>query len=243
MIPLIGITVDNKDNTVDSGTYESALRYSRAVAEAGGLPVLLAQEVALAGRYVSLCDGLILTGGADPVTEAFGEPTDARARRIDPLRQQFELALLDAAGARGDKPVLGVCLGMQLMALHAGGKLNQYLPDTLANAAIHQDNHRHGIVMVCGDSRPARAAKQNPDEQVVSCHRQAVASAGTLRVVATAQDGTIEAIDDPQRNFYLGVQWHPERGEDSPLNRGLIAALVDEARKAATAKGCPPRQP
>ena len=101
--------------------YEVRCAYAAAVVAAGGVPVMLPHEVELADDYVERCDGLLLTGGGDPTTEAFGEPTHPLADRIDPRRQAFELALLEAAEA-GDTPVLGVCLGMQLMALHAGGR-------------------------------------------------------------------------------------------------------------------------
>lgn len=245
--PIIGITVDNKQNTAETGQYESAIRYSRAVADAGGLPVLLPHEVELAAGYVAACDALILTGGADPVMEQFGCQTDGRARRIDQRRQAFELALLaevdrhrdeamDPLG--GDKPVLGVCLGMQLMALYCGATLDQYMPDTIGEDATreHQDNARHTVALEHSDSvlthgHSVGGAGFVPGS-IVSSHQQRIADAGRLRVVARASDGTVEAVDDPARRFYLGVQWHPERGDadDCPvLNAGLIKSLVEHA--------------
>ena len=221
--PLIGITVDNADNTAASGEYESAIAYSRAVAEGGGVPVLLPHEPALAEAYARQCAGLILTGGVDPDTTAFGEPLHASARPMDRRRQAFELALLDVLGDQmPDKPVLGVCLGMQLMALHAGGRLDQYLPETLARADVHAQDHRHALVLRVSDSVLGTVAVG----PVVSAHRQAVVDAGSLRVVAAAPDGVIEAVDDPARRFYLGVQWHPERGGGDALNRGLIRRML-----------------
>lgn len=236
--PTIGITVDNRDNQADSGTYESAIRYSAAVAEAGGLPVLLPHEVALAGTYVRLCDGLLLTGGGDPVMEQFGCATDGRARRIDQRRQEFELALLKEVDAQRDAgiatnhdmPVLGVCLGMQLMALYHQATLDQYMPESMGEepAGAHYNNNRHTLAFDADDSVLPPAGGT-----VVSSHRQRISSAGKLRVVARAEDQTIEAIDDPTRHFYLGVQWHPERCDEpgsAKLNRQLIRRFVDAAR-------------
>lgn len=237
--PAIGITVDNKGNSAQTGTYESAIRYSQAVQMAGGLPVLLPHCPELAAAYVQQVDGLILTGGADPVMEQFGCATDGRARRIDQNRQAYELALLVAVDEQrdgalndsADTPVLGVCLGMQLMALHKGATLDQYMPESMGTAAasIHVDNAEHTLAFEQFDSVLGQS-----DQPIVSSHRQRITDAGAMRVVARADDGTIEAIDDPNRPFYLGVQWHPERkdsAEDDPLNLGLIKRLVETAAR------------
>jgi len=231
--PVIGITVDNRDNTATSGRYESSIAYSRCVAQAGGLPVLLPHEPQLAERFVDLCDGFVLTGGVDPRTEAFGQPTHGRARPMDAHRQVFELTLLAATDEHPSKPVLGVCLGMQLMALRAGGALHQHLPDVLDNPKLHENDNRHAVALCVPVSALVDQPLTTEQATVVSWHRQAAAPGlddeghvGRLRVLATAPDGVIEAIDDPQRAFYLGVQWHPERGGAGPLNQGLFDRFV-----------------
>ncbi|MFW6059512.1 MAG: gamma-glutamyl-gamma-aminobutyrate hydrolase family protein [Phycisphaeraceae bacterium] len=238
--PIIGITMDNDPDAPAPPRLRVSQPYIDAVAEAGGLPIALPQRAELAGEYVALCDGVILTGGDDPAMEPFGEATHPQARRIDAQRQQFELALLDALERVPAKPALGICLGMQLMALHAGGKLNQYLRDTLDDgAALHADGCAHAIVLNVENSvlLEPQTRNQTPETRnIYSHHRQAVADPGRLRTIATAPDGVIEAIDAPpgERPFYLGVQWHPERAEgdhaDGPLNRGLIRRFVRAAR-------------
>lgn len=228
MRPLIGITLDNRDNTAASDRYEVGVGYARMVVEAGGMPVMLAHEPDTIEEVVQRLDGLVFTGGVDPDTAVYGVPTHPKARVMDPIRQEFELNLLDAVDyLQPAMPVLGVCLGMQLMAMRAGGKLDQYLPDTLPTHADHAGNVTHAIAMAVDDPRWGAPA---PDDLVHSHHQQAIADAGRLRVAAQADDGVIEAVDDPDRPCYIGVQWHPERApaehRDSPLNLGLFRRLV-----------------
>lgn len=239
--PLIGITCDNKDNADASNRYESPVAYARAVAAAGGVPVLLPQEVGLIEEFIRRCDGILMTGGADPRMESLGGVTHPAAKVMAERRQLFELALLKALQQHPEQPTLGVCLGMQLMAINAGGTLNQHLPETLGDAAlVHQKDNRHAVVLRVHDSvlgdEPGKIAGRGDAEAaallVPSWHHQAVAQPGKMRLVATAPDGVVEAIDDPARRFYLGVQWHPERGGEGPFSAGLIRRFVAACRSA-----------
>lgn len=227
---IVGITVDNRDNTAASGRFESPIAYSCCVAAAGGVALLLPHDLAAVPDMLALCDAFIFTGGADPVTEPFGEATHAAARRMDPQRQAFETALLRALAADApDKPVLGICLGMQLMALIAGGSLHQHLPDVLdpALAAQHLNDTPHPLAVLAAS--PLLPEPAVAGTHVTSHHHQAVADAGRLRVLATGPGDVIEAIDDPARRFYAGVQWHPERTAAAAVGQKLIDALVRAA--------------
>lgn len=214
--PIVGITCD-----LFEGRARVRMTYSACVARAGGVPLLLPPVPELAGAHAQMCDALILTGGDDPIMEDFGVPTHPAATKVEPARQAHELALLKAFDARAAAPVLGVCLGMQYMALTAGGTLDQHMPESTATAGDHAGERVHAIEPEGGEL---------PRGRVTSHHHQAVRDAGRLRVVARAHDGVIEAIDDPSRAFWLGVQWHPERTAEPGLGQAIFDRLIEAAR-------------
>jgi putative glutamine amidotransferase len=219
--PLVGITAD----LIERNGRETAIcttAYADAVWRSGGQPVLLVPEVASASEVAGRFDAFVFTGGDDPRTEPFGQPTHPKITPVFERRQAFETRLLEILRDEWpETPVLGVCLGMQMLALTRGGRLNQYMPETHANHAEHWD-HDHPVVSV--------------DEAVLasgvvhSRHKQAIEDAGSMRVLASAPDGTIEAVDDPAVPFCVGVQWHPERTIDGALGVGLFERLVKASR-------------
>jgi len=209
--------------------YALRREYVLRVVEAGGAPLILPHEAEFAALAVDACDGIVLSGGDDPDVREFGFELHPRAELIPPLRQRGELAILRALDASPETPVLGICLGMQLMGLHAGGRLIQHLDDELAGAERHRGNRMHGVESAFGAG------------EVASCHHQALGDAGALEVVGRADDGVIEAVRDPARPFAIGVQWHPERTADPLLGAGIFRQLVEASRRrAATLARVPP---
>lgn len=226
--PLVGITCDLAEG---GGTPRVQVRpaYGEAVRRAGGVPVLLAPDEAVVGDHGARCDAFIFTGGDDPATEPFGAPTHPGARLVHPMRQAYETALLRTLECdHPDKPLLAVCLGMQMLALVAGGALNQHLPDDTPTHADHWGDRRHSV-------RPSVPDAAWLAGEVTSHHRQAVRDPGAMRTIALAHDGVIEAIDDPRRPFVLGVQWHPERSGEGGLGTEIFRRLVGAAISSAHA--------
>lgn len=228
--PLIGITCDTNARGESPLRWVMKATYTQAVVAAGGVPVALPCEEACVGDYLNRCDGIILSGGDDVDTTPFGQPVHPKADLMRPERQRFTFELIKALDA-ATTPVLGICLGMQMMTMHAGGKLIQHLPDVPgfdeAKAALHRQKD-HGLQILAPHPALPRAAP------VHSSHHQAMASPGSLKILALsdpASGGVIEAVArEGDRRFYLGVQWHPERTADPTLGVNLIARLVEAAR-------------
>ena len=143
--PVIGIAPDVVEPRPRSVRAMCPLTYARALFAAGGWPVILPPIVEMIPEHLERCDGFVLIGGDDPRMEPFGVPTHPKATPVHELRQAFDMALLRALMERPETPTLGVCLGMQMMALVAGGSLDQHLPETLATAERHWGDAKHSV--------------------------------------------------------------------------------------------------
>ena len=212
------------------------LTYVRAIARAGGRPLLIAPTPAdldELAELLDLLDGVLVTGGADVDPAAYGERPHAETAAATADRDAFELLLVRAAAAR-DLPCLGICRGMQVVNVAYGGALEQHLPDRLDDDVHRGDAGQFSDhqVEVEPESLAAIAAGATR-VGVKSYHHQGVARVGEgLRVTARAAgDDTVEAIEDAERRFMLGVLWHPEEDEADRL----IGAFVRECRQAAAA--------
>jgi putative glutamine amidotransferase len=226
--PLIGITTYVEPARWGAWDLPAALiphMYVEAVERAGGRALLVPPSEEGVEETLDALDGLLFSGGGDLDPSTYGaEPhRETAGTRLE--RDQGELALLEAALAR-DMPVLAVCRGSQVLNVARGGDLVQHLPDVVGD-----EKHKHtpGVfadhdVRVEPESRlGSLVGKHAP---VKSHHHQGFGRVGDgLREVAWAEDGTTEALEDPDKRFAVGVLWHPEAGEDS----ALFEALVREA--------------
>lgn len=202
--------------------------YVRQVHSAGGLAVLLPPlpddaEPADARQVLSRLDGLILTGGVDVEPARYHREPHPTLQPPRPDRDSSEL-LLAQVTREDDVPVLGICRGMQVMAVAAGGVLEQHLPDRLGN---YDHSPGRGIY----GEHPVEIAPESRLHEVLgdavtvaTYHHQGVETFPGYAPVAWAPDGVIEALEDADARFRLGVQWHPEVGVDPRLFEALVAA-------------------
>ena len=227
--PIIGITTYLTSARFGTWEEDAALipaSYVRAVEAAGGRALLVPPSMDGIEETLDALDGLLFSGGSDLDPELYGQETHAETANVVPERDRAEIALLQAALER-DMPVLAVCRGSQVLNVARGGDLVQHLPDVVGD-----EKHKHtpgifadhDVDLVSGTRVQQILGDHAP---VKSHHHQGYGQLGEgLREAARADDGTIEALEDPSRRFALGVLWHPEAGDDL----ALIEALVEEAR-------------
>jgi putative glutamine amidotransferase len=182
-----------------------------------------------ARHYAGTLDGLVLQGGADISPLAYGEQPQKPEWAGDPVRDRFEIALVQAFVDAG-KPVLGICRGAQLVNVALGGSLHQDIPDHRSDG---YDSHSHAVRLEPG-SGLARLYGETGPRNVVSIHHQAINRLGRdLVVEARAEsDGVVEAIRSRGPTYICAVQWHPEfHGERHGFLDG--GPLLDEFLQAA----------
>jgi putative glutamine amidotransferase len=230
--PLIGITTYRERarwGVWDTPADVLHAQYSDALVAAGGVPVLLPPATAsdeVAAAVVGRIDGLVVSGGADVDPGRYGEEPHPRTAGWREDRDAWETALLRAADAAG-LPTLGVCRGMQLMAVAAGGSLVQHTPDLVG----HEEHSPGGAVFGTTEVTTAEQSRLRGllgARVEVGCHHhQTVAAHPGFEATAWAADGSLEAMERPGPRFCLAVQWHPEVRDDTSLFAALVAAATE----------------
>jgi putative glutamine amidotransferase len=228
--PVVGITTYVAPAKWGYWELEAALvpsQYVQAVERAGGRPLLVPPSVDGLEETLDALDGLIFSGGSDVAPERYGQEVHAETSQVVHHRDEAELALLSAALER-DMPVLAICRGSQLLNVALGGDLVQHLPEVVGD-----EKHKHtpGVfadhdVEVEPGTRIGELLRVRAP--VKSHHHQGFGRLGEgLVEAARAEDGTIEAVEDPRRRFALGVLWHPEAGQDLKLFEELVREACD----------------
>lgn len=236
--PVIGISPDRSDLPENIESHFFVRRnYNSAISESGGIPVVLPYQMDLVEQYLDLVHGLVLTGGMFDIDPGLYD-MDARFPQqmtLKPDRTRFEQAMLRGALAR-KIPVLGICGGMQLIAVEMGAGLIQHIPSEINAPLEHKQSQPCNLaahrIRVMPGSRLHQILGVDTCE-VNSMHHQAVMGGNArLQVGAVADDGVIEAVEVLDMPFCIGVQWHPEYLVNAG-ERGIFSALVAAAARAA----------
>ncbi len=219
MKPVIGITSGRRSDDFYPGQHnriDISVYYSNAVTRAGGVPIILPPNPGSEADILRIVDGLIFSGGSDLDPKLFGDDTlHPDTYGIDHDRDAFELTLAKLAWD-ADVPVLGICRGIQSLNVAFGGSLNQHVPDVPAtiehrqqtnNIVSYEPSHK---VSITPGSRVADIYGETT-VQANSFHHQSLKEvADRFTVVATSEDGSVEAIEAPGRTCFFALQWHPE---------------------------------
>jgi len=229
---LIGITVCRKLED-----------YRQAILHVGGEVRIVDASMSVDDALQGV-DGLMLTGGDDVAPSRYGEPSHETVVEAEPGRDEFEIALVNAARAR-ELPLLAICRGVQVLNVACGGTLVQDIPSQVRGALPHSlkvpPNEPYSLaheVWLDKDTLLSRLMCERLSDadacEVNSRHHQAVKDvARGFKVSATAPDGVIEAIEDPAVRFCLGVQWHPENFWRTGEFRPLFEAFVEAAQTSS----------
>ena len=213
--------------------------YRQSVLHVGGEVRILEPSADEARQTLAGVGGLMLTGGDDVAPARYGEPAHSTIVEAEPGRDEFELALIKEARAQ-NLPIFAICRGIQVLNVACGGTLVQDIPTEVTGALPHRfavPPHEPYFlaheVWIDKDTLLWKLMRERLSDadscEVNSRHHQAVKRlAPGFKVAATAPDGVIEAVEDPEARFCLGVQWHPENffrtGEFRPLFEGFLEA-------------------
>lgn len=247
MVPIIGLTTLREITTWEQWTEPTTFlqaTYTDTITVAGGTPVLLPPpdrgllRPEDAGQVIARLDGLIITGGTDVDPSHYGENAHPNTDQPRPERDTWELALLRAAD-RVALPTLGICRGAQLIALEAGGRLHQHLPEVIGHGRHSPSEPVFTDTEIT--TTPGSVLNSLVGDRVIGgCHHhQAIADHPGFSGTAHAADGTVEGIEidagpTSRHRFCVGIQWHPETRPDVGLFNGLITAAARHATNASS---------
>ena len=232
--PIIGI-ICGLDT--DNQNYNLGRKYVDAIIEEAGLPILIpvGNDVVTIDSIMKLCDGLMFVGGSDVDPWYFSQEPQFPTKKIDPERDNFEIELIKSA-LRELKPLLGICRGMQVINIAAGGDIYQDLSGQKKGVFIHEQNaprwHPTHKIKIHPETKLERILGRN-ELRVNSFHHQAVRKvAPGFKISALSGDGVIEGIEHDSLEFALGIQWHPEELiKTNTLSKNLFAGLIEASKK------------
>lgn len=242
--PVIGITSyvepASRGHWVDVPHALIPHSYVRKVEDGGGIAVLIPPRLdpdeSLVRDLLARLDGVVIAGGADVAPELYAADRHPTVQASRPDRDAMEIAIARVSGEL-DLPVLGICRGMQVMAVAAGGELEQHVPERVGHDDHLPSPATYGSHPIRTIEGTLTATVLGRDLDAPSYHHQSVLTHPGYVASAWAPDGTLEAMEDPGATFRLAVQWHPEQGEDPRIFEALVAAARSYAAQRGSDRG------
>ncbi|CAK8162758.1 putative glutamine amidotransferase [Candidatus Xenohaliotis californiensis] len=236
--PIILITLDiqygSKDGYSNRDWYCLRADYSRTIRDLGGTPFLTPYSTPSIKHYLEIADGIIFSGSDSNIRpETYGEKP-IKKLLYNELRFNFESILMSEA-LKTNIPMLGICAGEQLMNVVCGGTLIQHIPEQIPNALNHKstDANRAELVHNITIDKNTKLFEIIGETEIVvnSTHNQAVKTTGkNIKISATAKDGVHEAIEHTNKEFCIGVEWHPEL-HSSKHDTKIFTAFMEAVKK------------
>lgn len=240
--PIIGIIPDYKKGSKDSYStrphYALRCNYIEMINKAGGTALILPYDFSSLDQYLEMIDGLLVVGGFfDIHPKRYNETNVHSTVTLNETREEFEFELTQKV-LKTKKPILGICNGMQLIAVLNGGSLIQDIPSENKNYLNHEQSKStipdsaspyHEVAIEAGTILSKIVGSQKI--MTNSSHHQAIREVkAPIKITARAVDGIIEAIEDPTHPYCVGVQWHPEF-DVSEADRKIFASFIEAAKK------------
>lgn len=236
MAPCIGVSMNY--NLTDEGPEQAYLNgeYLDFLLDSGALPfpIAPAKNPDQLDAALDHLDGILFTGGLDLDPSLWQEKPHPKTKLLHARRQQFEFTLYEAVQKRR-LPVMGICLGIQMINVAHGGSLYQHVSEFPGKIDHGQEGRstEHKVTLDRG-SRLFSLLKTD-NLAVASCHHQGINRLGNgLLAAAVADDGVVEAVERVEYPFLMAVQWHPERYPDSPISRTILEEFLSAAKSFRT---------
>ncbi len=228
--PLIGVTSYQRN---EEDRFTLPANYLDVVERAGGIPVIIAPTEDNIASQLDRLDGVVLTGGADVDPGEYGGERKEAVYGVNPERDRYELELTRLA-LRKKLPIMAICRGLQVLNVAMGGTLVEHVPDEYGETVLHRGGESNKVdhpVSIAPGSKLAEILSLT-EMECASYHHQSVRQpAPGFEVVASADDGVIEAIESDEYPQVIAVQWHPEyTAKTDPNQRRLFDVFIEWSR-------------
>ncbi len=228
----IGVSMNYR--VTQSGTHRAYIDspYVDLLANLGvqPVPIAITDSCEILQKSLEGLGGVLFTGGMDLDPALWDEPMHPKSELVHPRRQKYDFDLYKAVTQR-QLPIMGICLGLQMINVYHGGSLYQHLPESPGQVDHGREHHHTSHELQLNSDSMLYGWLSQESVSVASGHHQGIRRLGNgLLAVGTASDGVIEAIERPDYPFLIAVQWHPEKDPDNEVNCTVVKKFLESAK-------------